>query len=89
MLELIAFGLAGAGAIFGHIQARNFTYTRLRWTRVSEHPGVSGMVAAAGTVILAAPVLGLLPIVGAGTALALGAGVGTGVTRGARGVYAP
>lgn len=85
MLGIVALVLAVALGIFGFQAARGFTARRLRYTAVAEHPGVSALVAGLGTALLAAPMVGLLPLVGAGTALALGAGVGTGVAAGARG----
>lgn len=88
MIEFIAFlvavVVAGAAALFGHVRMRDFARRRLRYTRVSEAPGIAGIVLGAGVALLAVPVVALLPIVGTGTALALGAGVGTGVALGAR-----
>ncbi len=83
MLELIGIGIAGAAAVYGHIRSRKFTRKRLRYTSWVEKPwlGIAGGVAAA---VLAAPVVGIVPLVGTGTALLFGAGVGTGVALGAR-----
>ncbi len=88
MLEFIAFWMAlvaaGAAAFYGHTRTRDFSRRRLRYTRVAERPGLSGILAGVGATLLAAPVVAFLPIVGAGTAMALGAGVGTGVAMGSR-----
>ncbi len=84
MFELIALGIAGGSAVYGHLKSRDFSRQRLRYTRVATSPGVSGIVAGVGVALLAGPVVALLPIVGAGTAVALGAGVGTGVALGVR-----
>jgi hypothetical protein len=80
MLELIA---AGAAGIVGHLKSKEFTKKRLRFTKVVEMPAV-GLIAGGAAAIVAAPIVGLLPIVGTGTALLFGAGVGTGVHVGAR-----
>jgi hypothetical protein len=83
MFELIALVASGVAAVFGHVGSRDYTGRKLRYTWVGENPGASGVIAGVGVALLAAPVVAILPIVGAGTALALGAGVGTGVALGA------
>ena len=83
MFELIALGVAGAAGIFGHIKSRRFVGKRLRYTSIVETPGL-GLWAGVGATVLAAPVVALLPIVGAGTAIVIGAGVGTGVALGVK-----
>lgn len=84
MIELLALAIAGGAAVYGHVKTRDFSRRRLRYTRVAESPGVSGIVIGVGTALVAAPLVALLPVVGAGTAVALGAGVGTGVAIGSR-----
>jgi hypothetical protein len=84
-LEIIPIGLAGAAGIYGHIKSRKFVRKRLRYTSWVEKPylGIaSGVVAA----VLAAPVVGIIPFLnlGASTAMIFGAGVGTGVSMGAK-----
>lgn len=83
MLELIAMGIAGAVGVGGHVKSRAFVQRRLRYTDWVEKPGL-GLAAGAVTAIVASPVVALLPLVGMGTALAAGLGVGTGVHVGAR-----
>ena len=83
MFELIALGIAGAAGVFGHIKSRHFVGRRLRYTNIVETPGL-GLWAGVGATVLAAPVVALLPIVGAGTAIVIGAGVGTGVALGVK-----
>ncbi|MGD2071232.1 MAG: hypothetical protein PVI57_21365 [Gemmatimonadota bacterium] len=80
MLEIIAAGALGAA---GYVKSKSFVRKRLRFTNWVEKPGL-GLAAGVGTTILAAPLVALLPIVGAGTAIAAGIGVGTGVALGAR-----
>ncbi len=82
-LELIPIGIAGAAGIFGHIKSRKFVRKRLRYTSWVEKPYL-GLVAAVAAAVLAAPIVGPMPLMGASTALIFGAGVGTGVSMGAK-----
>lgn len=84
MFGLIALAVAGTAAYLGHTRTRSFTRRRLRYTRVGEHPVGSGLLVGIGTTLVASPLVAVLPIVGAGTAMALGLGVGTGMVVGAR-----
>lgn len=82
------FGLAGIAAtatatLFGYWQAKQFTRNRLRFVDGVHRTGVPVLVGVAAA-CLAAPVVWLLPLVGTGTALLFGAGVGLGVSSGAR-----
>lgn len=82
MLELLAVAIAATVGFGGYVKSRNFVRRRLRFTAWVEKPYV-GLVAGVGATLLAAPVVALLPVVGAGTALALGLGIGAGVHPGA------
>jgi len=88
MFELIAAGVAGFACVFGHVRSRRFVGRRLRYTSIVETPAL-GLWTGVGAAILAAPVVAVLPIVGAGTAIALGAGVGTGVALGVKDTKEP
>jgi hypothetical protein len=79
MIELIVAGTLG---VVGHVKSKGFVQRRLRYTSLVEKPAV-GLAAGVATTLLAAPLVAILPILGAGTAIALGAGVGTGVALGA------
>jgi hypothetical protein len=83
MFSLIAAGIAGASGIIGHMKSRDFVGRRLRYTSIVEKP-MLGVWAGVGAMVLAAPLVAVLPIVGAGTAIAIGAGIGTGVALGVR-----
>ncbi len=83
MLGLIALTVSVLLAIFGHRASRDFTRRRLRYTRVAERPGVAGILAGIGVGVLSMPILAFVPLLGAGSAMLLGAGVGTGVAIGA------
>jgi hypothetical protein len=79
MLELLVAGALGAA---GHFKSKDFVARRLRYTNLVEKPGL-GLAAGVTTALVAAPLVWALPIVGAATALVVGAGVGTGVALGA------
>lgn len=81
MFGLIAAGIAGVTGVYGHIASRKFVGKRLRYTNLVEKP-LLGVWVGVATTVVAAPVVALLPIVGAGTAIAAGLGVGTGVALG-------
>lgn len=81
-LELITIGIAGAAGIFGHMKSRKFVRRRLRYTSWVEKPYL-GVVAGVTAAIVASP-LAAIPLLSAGTALIFGAGVGTGVSMGAK-----
>ncbi len=88
MLTLLAAGIAGAAGIFGHTKARSFVGRRLRFTSLVEKPAL-GVVAGVTAAVVAAPVVAVIPLIGVGTALVFGAGVGTGVALGARDAKRP
>ncbi len=83
MLGFIAAGIAGATGVYGHIKSRKFVGQRLRYTSLVEKPAL-GLFAGVGAMIVAAPIVSVLPIVGAGTAIAIGVGIGTGVALGVK-----
>jgi hypothetical protein len=88
MFGLIAAGIAGVAGVYGHIKSRSFVGRRLRYTNLVETPAL-GLWAGVGATVLAAPVVAVLPIVGAGTAIVIGAGVGTGVALGVKDTKEP
>jgi len=85
MLEILGIAASGAASVWGYIQARRFVRRKLRYVDGIEKPVVPVAAGLAGAVI-AAPVVWLLPIVGAGTAIVFGAGIGLGVHHGQRDV---
>jgi hypothetical protein len=78
MFELIGAAAAAAAGIAGYVTSKDFTRRRLRFVD-AVHTPVAPVVAGVGAALLAAPVVAILPIVGAGTAILVGAGVGLGV----------
>lgn len=83
MLELLGVAAAIGASVFAHRKTRTFVARRLRYTDWIEKSGLGLVVGAAGA-LAAAPVVALLPVVGAGSALIFGVGVGSGASRGAR-----
>ncbi len=78
MFEIIGIAATGAAGVAGYLTSKDFTQKKLRFVDAAHKPGaaiVAGVVAA----VVAAPIVWLLPIVGAGTAIVLGAGVALGV----------
>ena len=83
MLGLIGMGLVGAATVFSHVKSRQFVRKRMKFTSFVEKPGL-GVAAGVVTAVALAPVVWVLPVVGAGTAMLIGAGVGSGVAIGAK-----
>jgi hypothetical protein len=84
----IAAAVAGIGGVVGHIKSRQFVGRKLRYTKLVEKP-MLGLWAGVATSVIAAPLVAVIPIIGAGTAIALGAGVGTGVALGVKDTKGP
>jgi hypothetical protein len=78
---LIAFGLSTAAAIIGFTQAKAFVSQRLRYVDAARSP-LAPLVAGVGAALVAGLVVAMLPIVGAGSAIAFGLSVGLGVAAG-------
>ena len=88
MLGLLGLGIAAAAGIVGHMRARSFVGRRLRFTSLVEKPYL-GLALGVTAAVVASPVVAVLPLVGAGTAIAFGTGVGTGVALGAQAAKRP
>lgn len=80
---LLQIGITGAVTAFGYIKARQFVRQRLRFVDAVHKP-LAPVVSGAAAALIAAPIVALLPVVGAATALIFGTGVGVGVHHGAR-----
>ncbi|MGI9078006.1 MAG: hypothetical protein ACR2G6_11875 [Gemmatimonadaceae bacterium] len=85
IVELLGLAATVAAAAIGYFQSRRFVRGRLRFVDAAQSP-VAPWLAGAAASVLALPVTAILPVVGLGTALILGAGVGTGVAHGKRDV---
>ena len=72
--------VAGTVGLFGHVKTKDFVRRKLRYTKIAEKSASGmGLAAGAATAIVAAPVVGMLPVVGTATAIIIGLGVGSGV----------
>lgn len=80
---LIGIAVASAAAAIGYWQARQFTVTKLRYVD-AVHKLIFPIALGAGAALIATPVVALLPVVGAGTALVFGGSVALGTAAGAR-----
>ena len=83
VIELIGLAATAAATGFGYFQSRYFVRTKLRFVDAVQ-TGKAPLIAGVGAALIAAPVVALLPLVGAGTAILFGLGVGAGVAAGAR-----
>jgi len=87
MFDLITamIGLTAAvtASAFGYIRARTFVTRRLRYVDAVRSPAAPFVAGAAATAI-AAPVVWVLPIIGAGTAIAFGVATAIGTHAGVR-----
>jgi hypothetical protein len=83
VFELIGFFATTALTAVGYFQARRYVERRLQYVD-AVHRMVAPLVAGTAATLVAAPVVALLPVVGAGTAVLFGVGVGAGVAAGAR-----
>lgn len=81
--SLIAVTVAGTSTVVGYWQARQFTQNKLRYVD-AVHKIMVPIGAGIAAALIAAPIVWLLPVVGAGTALLFGGGVALGVSAGAR-----
>ena len=83
MFTIISMAIAIAVAAIGYLQAKSFVRSKLRFVDAVHHfaaPLLAGLAA----LLIAMPVVWLLPLVGTGTAILFGLGVGAGVSSGAR-----
>lgn len=83
MFEILGLAATGAITATGYFQAREFVRRKLRFVGAVQRasaPVVAGVAAAA----VAVPAVALIPLIGGGTAVLFGVGVGAGVAAGAR-----
>ena len=83
MLSLIGIGISIAVSVIAYVQTRDFVRRRLRYVekvQTPTAPWIAGLVVA----VVALPIAAFLPLVGIGTAIVLGASVGTAVAHGVR-----
>ncbi|MFQ5745997.1 MAG: hypothetical protein ACE5HF_02105 [Gemmatimonadota bacterium] len=83
MIEFVMLAAAGAGMLASYVKVRNFVRVRLRFVDAARKPAMP-VVAGAAAALVAAPVVALLPVLGAGTAVLFGISVGAGFRSGVR-----
>lgn len=83
MLTFISLAIAIAAAVVGYLQAKSFVQSKLRFVDAVQH-FAAPLIAAACAMLIATPVVWLLPIVGKATAILFGLGVGAGMSSGAK-----
>jgi hypothetical protein len=82
MFEILALAITGIVTVGSYIKTRDFVYYRLRFVDRVQQPAAPLVVGAAAAVV-ALPVVAIVPLIGAGTALLFGAAVGAGTRAGA------
>lgn len=83
MFEIIGLAAAGAASVGGFAGTRRFVRDRLRYVDAA-HSGKAPWIAGLAAMVVAVPVVALLPFVGLGTAILFGIAVGYGVHKGTR-----
>jgi hypothetical protein len=85
VFELIGLAATAAITAGGYYQARQYVQRRLQYVD-AVHGMRAPLIAGTAAAIVAAPVVALVPLIGAGTAVLFGVGVGAGVAAGARNI---
>jgi UDP-N-acetylmuramyl pentapeptide phosphotransferase/UDP-N-acetylglucosamine-1-phosphate transferase len=83
MFTMIAFVIATVAAIFGYSAAKKFVRDRLRFVDGAHKP-TTPIIAGIATFLVSWFVVGLLPIIGLGTALTFALSVAFGTAAGSR-----
>ena len=83
MFTIISMVIALAVAAIGYLQAKSFVQSKLRFVDAVHH-FAAPLLAGIAAILIATPVVWLLPLVGKGTAILFGLGVAAGVSSGAK-----
>ncbi len=83
MFNLIAFIIAAVVAVVGYTAAKKFVRDRLRFVEGAHKP-TTPVIAGIGAYLVAMVAVGLLPIVGIGTAISFALSVAFGAAAGSR-----
>ena len=83
LFNLIGLAVGIGAGLFAFGLAREYVRQRLRFVDAVRHP-LAPWAVAFGAVLVAAPIVWLLPIVGGGTALIFGAASGLGTASGVK-----
>jgi len=83
VFTIISMAIALVVAVIGYWQAKSFVQSKLRFVDAVQH-FAAPLIAGVAAILIATPVVWLLPLIGKGTAILFGLGVGAGVSSGAR-----
>ncbi len=83
MIEFLFLAAAGAGMGISYMKVRDFVSERLRFVDAAQKRSTPWLAGVAATLALS-PVVAVLPVLGAGTAIVFGIVVGTAVRKGQR-----
>ncbi|HMA01340.1 MAG: hypothetical protein ACM34L_16455 [Gemmatimonas sp.] len=83
MISLIGIGISIAISVIAYVQTRDFVRRRLRYVEKVQTP-IAPWIAGLAVALVGVPIAAFLPFVGIGTAVVLGASVGTAVAHGVR-----
>ena len=83
LFSLIGLVVTAAGGIFAYGLAREYVRNRLRFVDAVRHPLAPWITWFAATVVLL-PIVAILPLVGAGTAILVGGAAGLGTSSGVK-----
>ncbi|MEO5568850.1 MAG: hypothetical protein ABIR92_10170 [Gemmatimonadaceae bacterium] len=83
MLFLLGIIITFIVTVAGFVISQRFVENRLRYVDAVQRP-YAPLIAGLGAAAIAWPIVGLMPLVGVGTALLFGASVFAGVASGAR-----
>ena len=85
LLTMIGVAATTVVTAIGYLKSRQFVRDRLRYVDAAQSP-MAPVVAGVGATVIAGVIVAFVPLVGIGTALLFGAGVGLGTAAGARDV---
>jgi hypothetical protein len=83
LFNLVTLAISVGAGLFAFGLAREYVRQRLRFVDAVRHP-LAPWMAAFGALLIATPVVWLLPLVGGGTALIFGAATGLGTASGVK-----
>lgn len=86
MIEFLFLAAAGAGMGISYVKVRDFVRSRLRFVDAAQRRSAPWLAGVATTLALS-PIVAVLPVLGAGTAIVFGVVVGTAVRKGQREVH--
>jgi hypothetical protein len=81
--EMITLAAAGSASVIGFSQSRSFVRRKLRFVEAVQNTAAP-VVAGFAALMVATPIVSVLPFVGGFTAIVFGASVGLGVSKGAK-----